>query len=398
MTKINGSFTLDIPKTKDLSPPALDCNWEAEFEGDKEIEVALLGYYKKNYTDALKKAMGEQVKAFSVPLESMQKDIDLMRKTVEYLNNETDPVKYMAALEAFKKKYPKPLDEMVAQYNDYLKKAVANIEKQQTLAWGKKFEEEAVAAAKKAVKRDVSNKKFRHIAGVVLRGVLVLGVAAAGIAAIVLTFGTAGLVFAAIAAAGAGLGGVSALAKTGKDIYGIRDLEKRSLELLVKDVSAVTSQLGGMELKLSGISKHVTDVSTYYSKRKEKTLELEKGLQVAQEALGKMQSEAGRLGQVSDKMRKDYEAKVNKASAQVTQIDKSLEESKKLGQALETVLNDAKAAIGDLGKIPFQAAKGKLDGVTRLDFKSADTYIGLVDNLASLTGAVSSIGMAKTAK
>lgn len=398
MTKINGNFSLDIPKTKDLTPPALDCNWEVEFDGDEDIEIALLGYYKKNYTDALKKAMGEQIKAFSVPLDSMQKDIDLMRKTVDYLNSETDPVKYLAALEAFKKKYPKPLDEMVADYNEYLKKAVLNIEKQQTLAWGKKFEDEALAAAKKAVKRDVRSKKFRHIAGVVLRGVLVLSVAAAGIAAIVLTFGTAGLVFAAIAAAGAGLGGISALAKTGKDIYGIRDLEKRSLELLVKDVSAVTSQLSGVEVKLSGISKHVTDVSTYYSKRKEKTLELEKGLRLAQDALDKISSEAARLGQVSDKMRKSYEAKVSKASAQVAQIDKSLEESKKAGLALETVLNDAKAAIGDLNKIPFQGAKGKLDGVTRIDFKSADTYIGLIDNLSGLTNSVGSLGMAKTAK
>src|SRR5471032_3246086 len=111
MAKVNGSFTVDIPKTADLRPPALVCDWEVEVDGTEPYDKALLDYFKKNYGDGLKKVMSEQAKNFSVPLNSMQKDIDDMKKALAFIHNEPNAVKVMEAMVDFQKKYPKPLDK-----------------------------------------------------------------------------------------------------------------------------------------------------------------------------------------------------------------------------------------------------------------------------------------------
>lgn len=398
MAKVNGSFKIDISKTADLAPPALECTWEVEFDGDPEYEKILIAYFKKNYEEGLKKVMGDQAKNFGVPLASMQKEIDGMRNQVSAIADQTDPVKIQALLAAFNAKYKVSLPDQVASYNSYLSKAVDNIKNQQMAIYAKKFEEEAFAYARKSIKRDARNKKIRHVAGVVLRGLLVLSVAAAGIAAIVLTFGTAGIVFAAIAAASAGLGGVSALGKTAKGIYDIRDLERRSIDLLAKDVAGMTGSLNGVETQLKGIAKHVNDVSTYYSQRRAETAKLDAEMKSVEAALTKVKTETDRLKNGLPKVYAAQEAKVKKATESFNKAKAAHESSSKRDNEIKAVLVNASAVLGDLNKIPFQKAKGMADGLSRIDFKDADTYLSLVDSLGGLSNAVGGIGMGKTAK
>lgn len=398
MAKVTGKFSIDIPKTADLVPPTLDCDWEFEFDGEPDLEKVLISYFKKNYEDGLRKVMSAQAKHFGVPLASMQKEIDELRKLVAEIHGTTDPAKVMAKTLEMKKRFPKDLVTQVKEYNDYLAGAVENIKKQQMAVYGKQFEAEAMAAARKQVKKDVNAKKFRVVAGAVLRGVLVLGVAAAGIAAIVLTFGTAGVVFAAIAAASAGLGGVSALVKVGDSVKSNLDQERRSMDLLIKDVAAVTGPLTAMEAQVKGLASRVNDVSTYYSARRAETAKLAGELTGLKATLTKIGAEAAKLKPTMAAISADQLAKVAAAQKAVTKAQMAWDASNKRDEEIKKVLDSAKAAIGDLNKIPFHGAKGLMAGLTSINFKDVSTYTALMDNLGGIGGAVGGIGMAKTAK
>jgi len=398
MAKVGGKFTIDISKTADLTPPALDCEWEVEFDGDPELEKVLIGYFKKNYEDGLQKVMAEQAKHFGVPLASMQKEIDELRKLVAEIHALTDPAKIMAKTAEMKKRFPTDLVTQVKDYNDYLKGAVENVKKQQMAIYGKKFEAEAFAAARKSIKKDIDAKKFRVVVGAILRGVLVLSVAAAAIAATVLTFGTAGVAFAAIAAASAGLGGASALLKVRDSYKNNLDQERRSMELLIKDVAAVTGPLTAMEAQVKGLASRVNDVSTYYSARRSETAALAAEFAKLDAKLATIGAEATKLKGALPAMSADQLLKVAEARKAVAKAKLAWEASNKRDEELKKVLESAKAAIGDLNKIPFHGAKGMMAGLTGLNLKDVGTYTAVMDNLSSITASVGAIGMAKTAK
>jgi hypothetical protein len=276
---------------------------------------------------------------------------------------------------------------------------VDNVKNQQLAIYAKKYEVEALAAAQKAVKRDLRNKKIRHIVGVVLRGALVLTIAAAAIASVVLTFGATAVVFAAFGAAAAGLGGISALGKTGKSIFDIRNLEQRSMGLLTQDLDDVATQLGKSEGKVKGLSKHIGDVSQYYTERKNKTNELHGELKKLGESLGKLRSEVDKLKNTAPKLSKLHakqNAKLQTAEkAYQVSRDKFLASAKRDAE-IKDLLDKAKVLVGDLNKIPFQGSKSVLDGLKKFKPSSADDVFSAVDTLSSLTGAVGGVGAGAT--
>jgi archaellum component FlaC len=399
MAKIDGEFTIKIPGTKDLKPPDLVCKWSAEFEGEPDYEKALLAHFKSSYEGGLKKVMEAQTKGFALPLASMQKDIDGMTKDLEAIYDLMEPAAVIKAFAAFKAKYPKGLDAQIDEYNKYLAEAVDNVKNQQLAIYAKKYEVEALAAAQKAVKRDLRNKKIRHIVGVVLRGALVLTIAAAAIASVVLTFGATAVIFAAFGAAAAGLGGISALGKTGKSIFDIRNLEQRSMGLLTQDLDDVATQLGKSEGKVKGLSKHIGDVSQYYTERKNKTNELHGELKKLGESLGKLRSEVDKLKNTAPKLSKLHakqNAKLQTAEkAYQVSRDKFLASAKRDAE-IKDLLDKAKVLVGDLNKIPFQGSKSVLDGLKKFKPSSADDVFSAVDTLSSLTGAVGGVGAGAT--
>ena len=399
MAKIDGEFTIKIPGTKDLKPPDLVCKWSAEFEGEPDYEKALLAHFKSSYEGGLKKVMEAQTKGFALPLASMQKDIDGMTKDLEAIYDLMEPAAVIKAFAAFKAKYPKGLDAQIDEYNKYLAEAVDNVKNQQLAIYAKKYEVEALAAAQKAVKRDLRNKKIRHIVGVVLRGALVLTIAAAAIASVVLTFGATAVVFAAFGAAAAGVGGISALGKTGKSIFDIRNLEQRSMGLLTQDLDDVATQLGKSEGKVKGLSKHIGDVSQYYTERKNKTNELHGELKKLGESLGKLRSEVDKLKNTAPKLSKLHakqNAKLQTAEkAYQVSRDKFLASAKRDAE-IKDLLDKAKVLVGDLNKIPFQGSKSVLDGLKKFKPSSADDVFSAVDTLSSLTGAVGGVGAGAT--
>jgi len=109
MTKVSGSFTTGIEKTADLSPPAIECQWEVDFDGEPDLEKVLLGYYRKHYEDGLQRVITEQARAFAVPLASMQREIDALRKARAVVDTQTDADAALAALDHFNGVYKKSL-------------------------------------------------------------------------------------------------------------------------------------------------------------------------------------------------------------------------------------------------------------------------------------------------
>lgn len=395
MAKVEGEFTIKIAGTKDLTPPDLVCKWEAEFEGEVDYEKALLAHFKSSYQTGLKNVMAEQAKHFNVPLASMQKDIDNMTKDLEAMYDIMEPAAYLKAVAAFKAKYRKDVDTQVDEYNKYLAEAVKNIKEQQLAIYAKKFETEAMAAAQKAVKRDLRNKKIRHVIGVTLKGALVLTVAALGIASAVVTFGGTAVIFAALGAAGAGLAGVTALGATGKSIFDIRNLEQRSMKLLTDDLEEINIQLGKSEGKVKGLSKHIGDVSTYYTERKNKTNELQGNLKKLEASLVQMRTEVNKIKSTAPKLSKLYtsqDAKLQKAEkAYHTARDKFLASAKRDSE-IKDLLDKARGVVGDLNKIPFQGSKTVLDGLKKFKPSGADDVFTAVDTIGGLVGAVGGVG------
>ncbi len=396
MAKIDGTFIIQIPGTTDLKPPNLECKWEIEFDGEPDYEKALLAHFKGSYESGLKKVMEAQTKNFGVPLTSMQKDIDGMKKELDLIHNLDEPAAVIKAFSEFKKKHGKELQPQVDEYNKYLASAVENVRAQQLAIYHKTFEKDAMAAAQKAVKRDLRNKKIRHVVGVVLRGALVLSVAAAAIAATVLTFGTAGIVFAAIAAASAGLGGVSAIGKVGKSIFDIRNLEQRSVGLLTQDIEEVNTQLGKSEDKVKGLSKRIGDVSGYYTQRKAETAALQTQLKSLGDSLAKIRSELPKLKLATPKIYAKQVGKLDAAEKAYGVARDKWQASLVRDAEIRAVLDQARVLVGDLNKIPFQGTKTVLDGLKRFKPSSADDVLAAVDTLSSLSGAVGSVGMAMT--
>lgn len=387
-----GSFTVPIAPTVGLRPPPIQCDWEVEFDGDPEYEKVLLAYYRKHYETGLKKVIESQARNFATPLAAMQKDIDGMRRAQQLIKSQTTQPTREAAIKAFRNTYKTDFKTQLNAIDDYLGKAVENVEKQQLVGFGKTFEATALVDARKSIRRDVKSKRFRHVASVSVRGAVGLTVAAAAIGATVATFGAAAPAFGAIAIAGASLGGAVKLAKFGKSIIAIRDLERRSTQLLLKDIGGVTGQINGIETQLSGIGKHVNDVSVYFSRRHEQTVAL--GEQLA-ETKKNLDAARARLETSRSSMPQLYAAlkpRFAKANANFESAQAAWKKSHEREEQLKAGLAAAQMVIVELKKIPFQNAGTLLERLKGLDLKDADTYIVLGEALAITAETVGRLG------
>jgi len=80
MAKKTITITEDIPGTEDLKPPKLEATYEFESGGDEDHERVKFDYIAKNFEAEMRKKFQKQIEGFAVPLSSMQKEIDAMKK------------------------------------------------------------------------------------------------------------------------------------------------------------------------------------------------------------------------------------------------------------------------------------------------------------------------------
>lgn len=388
-------ITLPIPGTTDLKPPELVANCEIEFPGDTDAERAKAAYYKASYESKLKHVLQEQIKHFAVPLKSMQADIDKLKNAYNAATNSTDLGKLAQQIEAAKDLHKELLGK-IAEYNKYLAGAVTNTVEQQILIWHTKFEKEAQVEAQKKVKSDVAWKKARHIAGIVVVGLLVLGAAAAAIAASIVTFGTLPVVIAGLGVASASLGGVTALLKVGANIKKSWDLEKASIEKLSKDLEDVSVHLGKTASKVSGLPKHLDDASRYCSIRRENIQQMRKELTEMDGTLKKMNGELAKLNGVKVKALEGKVAEIKKLEAEKAKVQKGLDQALALDKQMMDLLDQARKMVGELEKIPFTGSRGVADSLKK--YATFDGVIGQIDACNAVVGGAASLaGGLKTA-
>jgi chromosome segregation ATPase len=385
MPKMSFTIKLAVPGTSDLKPPELEANCEIEMDADEDHERVKWEYYKKNYEKQFTEKLKGQIKHLKVPLTSMQKDIDNLRKELKEISK--------ASFADLSKKITKmvakgaAVDKKIEEYQWWAGKAVENFSQQQKLAWHPTFEKEAQAAAEKKIKRELQWKKARHIAGVVLRGVLVVSAAALAIAASIASFGAAAPAIAAIGVACAGIGGASALYKTGKDISSAVDLEKKSLNKLKKDLSDIAVHLGKTSSQVAGLPKHLDDASRYHSQRQKnlkdadaKVTELDKSIKALERHIAELRREGPEKLKIIDKLEKE-KAKLLKNKDKTVKV---LQECMKRNEELNRLYQEARELVGDLKKIDFTGPKKVVGSISR--YGNFDSFVNAVDMLNGVAG------------
>lgn len=394
MPKLNGSFKIDIPATSDLHTPSLECDWEAEFDGDAALEKVLKDYFQDQYEKSLKAVMASQTDALMVPVKSMQTEIDQARQIIDAVNRQTDMAAVRTLLLKLKERFPQGLDSRIKDYNGYLAKGVENIRKQQLLVHAQRFEEAALAAARKQIKKDLQAKKFRVIAGVTLRGSMALAATGAAVAGTVASFGTALPVLAGIGAASAGLGGVAAASKIVKSVLSLRDLEGRAMRDLMDDLAAITGVMDGVAVQVKGLSEHFDQLSAHYSDRRQRTVLLSQALAAARTAFQQLESQIAPLQKTLPALYQARSGELKQAQSRFAKAQAAWDASVKRDEQLKKALEDTARVVAEVSKVPSRSPKGSLDALKRMDWTDSATYIDLADSLSSLTSSISGLGTA----
>jgi prefoldin subunit 5 len=390
---VSGKFVISLPKTEDLSPPDLVCEWEAGCDGADEFDKVLVAYFAKNYESGLKDIMEAQCKAFAVPLKSMQEEIDDIKKEVKSIQALTDVQALLEATQAFEKKHKKDLDTLVKEYNKYLEDAVDNVRRQQLRIYGSKFEDEALAYAKKKVKSDVKKKEIRQRVGVVIRGTLTVSALVAGVLATVATFGLAAPALAAVGAVIFGMGGLSKIGRTALDVKDMWNAESHSLNVLNEQLESLQQQLEQVDGKRSSLFKHIDDVSAQYSKRRLATEAISKEVDRLDADITKLESQMSRLKGSHAALHASLTKQVDKLRKSLILAMGNHEKANRRDAELRAALEKAKELVGDLNKIPFERANSVVDVFKRLKptnakegLDLADSIIETIDNAAGMAG------------
>ncbi|WP_457447781.1 hypothetical protein [Roseateles sp. P5_E4] len=389
MVKKTITITEDIPGTDDLKPPKLEATYEFESGGDETHERVKFDYIAKNFEAEMRKKFKKQIEGFALPLSSMQKEIDAMKKAYNDMTTETDPLKLVEQIKAASGS-KKSLDTKIKEYNDYLKDAVKNTVEQQILVWAEKIEKDAEVEAKKKIKSDIRWKKFRHVAGAVIKGVLILGAAAAAIALTIVTFGAAAPAIAALGVAFASLGGLTALVKVGRDIKGKYDLEKRALANLEADLKVIQTHLGSIANKTAGLPKHLDDASRMCTERRgmiqATRAVLDKLAVKAREAQDKMEvvKAAGDFKGITKQA-----AVLKKLHDEQTKAQTAIEQAQQRDKEFEAFIDKARGVVGDLEKIPVLAPRTLLETVKQ--YANMDTLINGADLISSVGGSAAGL-------
>ncbi|WP_457322326.1 hypothetical protein [Roseateles sp. P5_E11] len=389
MVKKTITITEDIPGTDDLKPPKLEATYEFESGSDEAHERVKFDYIAKNFEAEMRKKFKKQIEGFALPLSSMQKEIDAMKKAYNDMTTETDPLKLVEQIKAASGS-KKSLDTKIKEYNDYLKDAVKNTIEQQILVWAEKIEKDAEVEAKKKIKSDIRWKKFRHVAGAVIKGVLILGAAAAAIALTIVTFGAAAPAIAALGVAFASLGGLTALVKVGRDIKGKYDLEKRALANLEADLKVIQTHLGSIANKTAGLPKHLDDASRMCTERRgmiqATRAVLDKLAVKAREAQDKMEvvKAAGDFKGITKQA-----AVLKKLHDEQTKAQTAIEQAQQRDKEFEAFIDKARGVVGDLEKIPVLAPRTLLETVKQ--YANMDTLINGADLISSVGGSAAGL-------
>ena len=259
---------------------------------------------------------------------------------------------------------------------------VKNFEQQTLLAWGDAFQAEAEKAAKKAIGREIKWKKFRKIAGVVLKTTVLVAGTAVAIMATIASFGTAPAIVAGIGAAAMGIAKLGALKKTYGDIKKAANSEKAALDNLSLDLKEIAIHLGKTENRNKGLAKHLKEASQFYTLRKElmkktnaKVAKINTQLDIYKKKVALLKGKVKKQPEVIRKNQKKITA-LTKAKNKYLQIIKTCQTKDK---EMKKLFKEAGDLIGALNRIDYGAPRSLSDMLGR--YKNFDSVIGAVGAL-----------------
>jgi len=370
------------PETKNLKPPELEAHYTIEMDGDPDLEGTLWAYYKKHFTKLATKKLQEQLDHMKTPLSSMQKDIDKMTLAYNKATAAKDMGTLLTQIELARDQHAK-IKKMLKFYQEkYIPDMVKNFEQQTLLAWGETFQAEAEKAAKKVIGREIKWKKFRKIAGVVLKTTLLVAGTAVAIMATIASFGTAPAIVAGIGAAAMGIAKLGALKKTYGDIKKAANSEKAALDNLSIDLKDIATHLGKTENKNKGLAKHLKEASKFYTLRKElmkktnaKVAQINTQLEVYKKKVVLLKKKFKKQPEVIKKNQKKI-MELTKAKNRYLQTIKKCQAKDK---EMQKLFKEAGDLIGALNRIDFGAPRSLSDMLGR--YKNLDSVIGAVGAL-----------------
>ena len=370
------------PETKNLKPPELEAHYTIEMDGDPDLEGTMWAYYEKHFTKLATKKLQEQLNHMKTPLTSMQKDIDKMTAAYNKATAARDMGTLLTQIELARDQHAEIKKTLKFYQEKYIPDMVKNFEVQTLLAWGNIFQAEAEKAAKKAIGREIKWKKFRKIAGVVLKTTLVVAGTAVAIMAAVASFGTAPAIVAGIGAAAMGISKLGALKKAYGDIKKAANSEKAALDNLSTDLKEIATHLGKTANKNKGLAKHLKEASKFYTLRKDlmkqtsaKMAKISTQLEAYKRKVALLK---GKVKKQPDVIRKNQKkiTELTKAKNKYLQTIKTCQAKDK---EMQKLFKEAGDLIGTLNRIDFGAPRSLSDMLGR--YKNFESVIGAVGAL-----------------
>jgi methyl-accepting chemotaxis protein len=370
------------PETKNLKPPVLEAHYTIEMDGDPELEGTMWSYYEKHFAKLATKKLQEQLNYIKKPLTSMQKDIDKMTAAYNKATSAKDMGTLLTQIELARDQHDQIKKALKYYQEDYIPGMVKNFEVQTLLAWGDTFQAAAEKAAKKAIGREIKWKKFRKIAGVILKTTLVVTGTAVAVMATIASFGTAPAIVAGIGAAAVGIAKLGALKKAYGDIKKAADSEKAALDNLSMDLKEIATHLGKTENRNKGLAKHLKEASKFYTQRKDL---LEKTNAKVVEINAKLEEYKTKVSQLKSKVKKEPNV-IKQNQKKIVELTKARDkylQTIKTCQAkdkeMKKLFKQAGDLIGTLNKIDFGAPRSLSDMLGR--YKSFDSVVSAVGAL-----------------
>lgn len=257
-------------------------------------------------------------------------------------------------------------------------------------------EQQGLVAMKLAVKAarvtSFSDKNFRMRAGQAVKATLVIAAIAIGVAAIVLTAGTATPLVVGIAAAGLALGGIGSLGQLGKTLHENATSEKKLIGNLKDDIERVREALGAATTSGGALSKHVTELSNLIRLREDTIASLQSDLEKYAAPAKLLSDQMGRLNDPSLNPA-DITKRVKAIDAMQGEMAAARRKVAKLIAAnadARTLLQDLEGMIGDLGRLSVQPANTLL-GNLRARLTSVDGVLDVAANVGGLMNAAAGV-------
>jgi predicted RNase H-like nuclease (RuvC/YqgF family) len=365
-----------------------------DFSGTIDLDAtdaSHLANVQKAFQHEMETRLKAQLSHLNTWLTEKDKLIDNMVKKYEVLKKDGFPSTPQAAnARAQTIKELAVLGIQIQQFPEDYKKIVQD--------WAENArEQQALVSMKVAVKTarvaTYNDKAWRVRAGQIVKAVLVVAAIAISVAAIVVSAGTTAPLFIGLAAAGAGLAGISSLAGLGKMLKENATIEKKLMANVTKDVELVKNAMKPLDTVKSSLAKHVTELRNLMKIRenniRQQNTEIQKYTASANgytAALDKLKTDPSILPAEIAKRQKTIDG----LNAQLKSCADSIKKMESQNAAGQKLLDDLVSMNVELDKISGQAANSLL-GNLKARYTTLDGYIEVGNTVGGMVNSASGI-------